>query len=130
VAVGRGDVRDVRVAVQAQEGGLVGVDVALVEVSGLGASPRRRKIRPLAAVPDSDDILACSFSEAKSPMLRRIDPYKDLILTSSEMVELIIELDLLLAFSTLEASGRIRQVMELASWCRDAPRTELHFQGD
>jgi hypothetical protein len=108
----------------------VGVDVALVEVSALGTSPRRRRIRPLAALPDSDDILARSFGEARSPMLRRIDPYKDLILTSPEMVQLLTELDLLLASSASEASGRIRQVMELASQCRDIPGTELRFQGD
>src|SRR5690349_4232711 len=66
-------------------GSVVGVDVVLNAVDQPGTSPRRRRLTQLDAVPDSRDVFAGICGRSKLPMLRRVDPYGDLILTPSDM---------------------------------------------
>lgn len=64
-------------------------------------------------------------------MLRRVDPYGDLILTAAEMTQFIAELDEELAVSD---KAEERDVLErtrcLAERCAVSPSMELHLIGD
>lgn len=75
----------------------MGVDVVLMTVSRAGTGPRRRKATPAgASLTDSGDVLVRLVDRVrgcgKTPMLERIDPYGDLILTPIEMPQLLEEL--------------------------------------
>jgi hypothetical protein len=108
----------------------MGVDIALMAVIQAGSSPRRRSVRLIGAVADHSDVLAGAFGRAGSPLLRRIDPYKDLVLSSQDMDQLLVELSALLRGADEGETDLIRQVMDLAGRCKADPDTELHFQGD
>lgn len=108
----------------------MGVDVALMEVSQHGTSPRRRRLRQVTAVIDRQDFFARRFPDSGKPMLSRVDPYKDLILTSSEMAQFIDEIEPLIADSSGEEAERLREVIELARRCQASQNLELHLQGD
>jgi hypothetical protein len=74
----------------------MGVDVVLMKVSRAGTSPRRRKVTPVgASLTDLDDVLVRLVDRLRgcgqAPMLERIDPYGDLILTPVEMPQLLQE---------------------------------------
>jgi hypothetical protein len=75
----------------------MGVDVVLMKVSRAGTSARRRKVTPMgASLTDSGDVLVRLVDRVRgsgrAPMLERIDPYRDLILTPVEMPQLLEEL--------------------------------------
>lgn len=108
----------------------MGVDVVLMRVARQGTSPRHRRLSPLASVGDDDDIIARTFSGSGKPMLSRVDPYGDLILSPAEMDQFIAEAGSLAGGVDETDVGRIRRVLELARRCRDTPGTELHLQGD
>jgi len=108
----------------------MGVDVVLMRVARQGTSPKRRRLSPLASVGDEDGVIARSFSESGTPMLSRVDPYGDLVLSPAEMGQFIAEAEFLAAGAGVTGVGLIRRVLELARRCRDTAGTELHLQGD
>lgn len=108
----------------------MGIDVVLMEVSRPGTSPKRRQLRQVALVADADDVLAGALPASGKPMLSRVDPYGDLILTPAEMDQFIAEAESLLADADVTEAERINLALELARQCRDNPCYELHLQGD
>ncbi len=110
--------------------GVVGVDVVLMRVARQGTSPKRRRLSPLASVGDENDVIARTFSGSGKPMLSRVDPYGDLVLSPAEMGQFIAEAESLAAGADETDAVYIRRVLELARRCRDSPGTELHLQGD
>jgi hypothetical protein len=112
------------------EEGVMGVDVVLMRVAWQGSSPKHRRLRPLASVGDEDGVIARTFSGSGKPMLSRVDPYGDLVLSPAEMGQFIAEAESLAAGAGVAVAGLIRRVLELARRCRDMPGTELHLQGD
>jgi hypothetical protein len=109
----------------------MGVDVVLKQVSQPGTSPKRRRLTQVDVVPDGDDVFALICARSKLPMLSRVDPYGDLILTAAEMPQFIAEvteeLGLAGAPSELEFLASARR---LAEQCASEPSTELHLEGD
>lgn len=108
----------------------MGVDVVLMRVTQDGTSPKRRRRSPLAMVADEGDDLAQAFTQSGMPMLSRVYPYKDLILTAAEMEQFMQEAESLIAGADVTCAARLRQVLGLARRCRNEPGTELHLQGD
>jgi hypothetical protein len=53
------------------------------------ASPKRRRLSPLAMVIDDGDVLARTLTQGGTPLLSRVDPYRDLILCPAEMQQFI-----------------------------------------
>ena len=108
----------------------MGVDVALMQVAQRGSSSRHRRLSVLAVVADDADLLARAFTRSRTPMLSRIGPNRDLILTPAEMEQFTAEVEILIPTTDENCAVRLRQVLELARQCRATPATELHFQGD
>ncbi|RXR24844.1 hypothetical protein EQW78_07040 [Oerskovia turbata] len=104
--------------------------IVLVIVSQHGTSPRRRTRTTLAAACDGDGELVRRCASSGRSMLAKIDPYGDLVLTSSEMKRLIDELGSLDAGPHGAARRIIDETLELASRCAVDPATEVHFVGD
>ena len=71
----------------------MGVDVVLKQVSQPGTSPKRRRLTQVDVVPDGDDVFARICARSKLPMLSRVDPYGDVILTAAEMPQFIAEVN-------------------------------------
>jgi hypothetical protein len=109
----------------------MGVDVVLKRVSQPGTSSKRRRLTQVDLVPDGDDVFARICARSKLPMLSRVDPYGDLILTATEMPQFIAEVDdeLGIAGTDLEREllGCVRR---LAERCGAETSTELHLEGD
>lgn len=64
-------------------------------------------------------------------MLNRIDPFKDLGLTSADMPQFLEELSVVAAEATSrEERGVVRKLRALAEQCRDDPGLILLFTGD
>lgn len=108
----------------------MGVDVVLVQVSREGSGPKRRRLRQAAVVGDGDDFFARKCQESGMPMLSRVDPYKDLILSSAEMDQFIGEVGALISGTDASGRDRICRILELARQCQNDPNSELHLQGD
>lgn len=108
----------------------MGVDVVLMRVTQCGTSPKRRRLSPLAMVIDDRDVLARAFAQSGTPMLSRVAPYRDLILSPAEMEQFTSEAGSLVARADETGAALIRRVLELARRCRDEPGTELHLHGD
>lgn len=106
------------------------LDILLVAVSQRGTSPRRQTRTTLAAACDDDGELVRWCASSGRPMLAKIDPYGDLVLTSSEMEQLIDELRASGAGPHETARRIIDETLELASRCAADPTTELWFAGD
>ncbi|GAA3227229.1 hypothetical protein ACFP63_13590 [Oerskovia jenensis] len=106
------------------------LDILLVAVSQRGTSPRHRTRTTLAAACDDDGELVRWCASSGRPMLAKIDPYGDLVLTSSEMEQLIDELRPSDAGPHGAACRIIDETLELASRCAADPTTELWFAGD
>jgi hypothetical protein len=64
----------------------MGVDVVLMRVSQAGTSSRRRRLSQLDVVADPDEVFVRICVRSSLPMLRRVDPYGDLVLTAVEML--------------------------------------------
>ena len=107
----------------------MGVDVSWVRVTRPGSGPRRQTYEELACVVDDVGSLARILARSTSPMLVRADPYGSLHLSSSEMDQLVDELDLPVAATGAERA-MLRAVRDLALRCRSDPGTELHLDGD
>jgi hypothetical protein len=71
----------------------MGVDVLLKQVSQTGTSSKRRRLTQLDVVPDGDDVFARVCAHSKLPLLSRVDPYGDLLLTVLEMPQFIAEVN-------------------------------------
>jgi hypothetical protein len=104
---------------------VMGVEVVPHRVARRGTSPKRRRLSPLASVGDEDGVIARTFSGSGKPMLSRVDPYGDLVLSPAEMGQFIAEAESLAAGAGATGAGLIRRVLELARRCRDMPGTEL-----
>jgi hypothetical protein len=64
-------------------------------------------------------------------MLRRVDPYRDLMLTAAEMAQLLTELEKERNLATIDQERTLlAAVHHLAERCSTDPSTELHLQGD
>ncbi|WP_051760962.1 hypothetical protein [Herbidospora cretacea] len=109
----------------------MGVDVIAVRVIRKGTSPKGRRLEVAASFPDVRDVFATVCRESRLPMLRRVDPYGSLILTSEEMPQLLAELT---ETSTLvhddPARNAVEQVRALAERCAAEADLELHLEGD
>ncbi|WP_264030335.1 hypothetical protein [Cellulosimicrobium sp. SH8] len=108
----------------------MGVDVTLALVVQEGTSPRRRSTSSVAVVPDDGDALARVLPTSGLPMLARVDPYRDVVLSSSEMEQRLDELRVLVSRSARSDVAVLDRVVALAERCRRDPRTELRFEGD
>jgi hypothetical protein len=113
----------------------VGVDVELRHVIQEGTSPRRRKTKSVRRLVDPggrfDALLHRVQHRGRTPMLDRIDPIKDLELTSSEMSQLLEEL--VVAEAEVNSPAERSVVLELrvlAEECGNDPRLTLNFVGD
>ncbi|GAA0245255.1 hypothetical protein GCM10010492_50770 [Saccharothrix mutabilis subsp. mutabilis] len=112
------------------------MEFVLYRVSQPGTSRRRRSLREVAMVTDDHGVLAWLFQTVHDrpgvPMLKRVDPYRDLEFTSAEMEQLIAELDQV-APSADEFKGgleTVRAVRALAQRCLEDPELVVRFVGD
>lgn len=107
-----------------------GLDILLVAVSQRGTSSRHRTRTTLAAACDDGGELVRRCAASGRPMLAKVDPYGDLVLTSSEMEQLIDELRSSDIPRHGAASRVVHETLELAARGAVEPATELHFVGD
>ncbi|WP_327634444.1 hypothetical protein OHB24_31245 [Kribbella sp. NBC_00482] len=85
----------------------------------------------LDVVPDSDDVFVRLCARSSLPMLGRVDPYGDLVLTAVEMPQFVAELDQELAGPLTVAEREVLSaVRRLAERCATNRSTELHLEGD
>ena len=108
----------------------MGVDVTLARVVKQGTSPRRRSTTSVDVVPDDGDVLARLLPASGLPMLARVDPYGDVVLSSSEMEQLLDELRILMDRSSPPDAVVLGAVVALAERCRRELGAELRFEGD
>ncbi|MFE6235641.1 hypothetical protein [Cellulosimicrobium sp. NPDC057862] len=108
----------------------MGVDVTLARIVQEGTSPRRRSTTSIAVVLDDGDVLARLLPASGLPMLARVDPYGDVVLSGSEMEQLLDELHVLRSRSDRSEAVVIDKVVVLAERCRGEPGCELRFEGD
>ncbi|WP_125777828.1 hypothetical protein [Antribacter gilvus] len=109
----------------------MGADVMLRRVTRRGSSPRREELTEVDSVSDSDDILVRLCAASGLPMLSRVDPYGDLVLSSDEMEQLVSELDQVRT-STSDHAERwlLDRVLVLARTCARDRDLRLWFAGD
>lgn len=109
----------------------MGVDAVLNEVRQPGTSSRRRRLTQLDVVPDPGEVFVRVCVRSSLPLLGRVDPYGDLVLTAVEMSQLVAELDQELAGAlTIAEREVLSAVRRLAERCATDPSTELHLVGD
>ncbi len=108
----------------------MGVDVTLVRVVQQGTSPRRRSTTSVDVVPDDGEVLARLLPTIGLPMLARVDPYGDVVLSGSEMEQLLDELHILMDRSSPPDVVVLGAVVALAERCRRELGSELRFEGD
>jgi hypothetical protein len=76
--------------------------------------------------PDADQNSLESF-----PLFQQVDPYCDVVFNSSQMPQLLEELDVLMnGASDQESRSLLERLRELAVQCRDSNRLILCFLGD
>jgi hypothetical protein len=109
----------------------MGIDVALMQVTQRGTSPKGRTVRRIETFFDDHDIFSSMCQSSGLPTLTRATPHGLLILTPTEMDQLVSELDQLIRQTRdREKQGTLSNVRELAERCRDLKFGELHFEGD
>lgn len=109
----------------------MGVDVVLNEVSQPGTSSRRRWVTQVDVVPGPGEVFVRVCARSSLPMLGRVDPYGDLVLTSVEMPQFVAELEQELAVSVMVAEREVLSAVRwLAERCAADSSTELHLLGD
>jgi hypothetical protein len=106
------------------------LDILLVAVSQRGKSSRHRTWTTLGAACDDGGELVRRCVPSGRPMLAKIDPYGDLVLTSSEMEQLIDELRCADMAPHGAACRVVDEVLELAARCAADPTTAPWFAGD
>ncbi|RFU87756.1 hypothetical protein DY218_05745 [Streptomyces triticagri] len=83
------------------------------------------------AVLDGADVFAGICRACDLPMLNRVDPYGDLILTSQDMPELLADIDVVVGAGVAEAERSVlAAVRALAQRCVEESSLELHLEGD
>jgi hypothetical protein len=92
----------------------MGVDVVLMRVTRQGTSTKRRRLTQLAVVTDEGDVLAREFGQSGKPILSRVSPYGDLVLSPAEMEQFITEAGALIARADEVGADRICRVLEPA----------------
>ncbi|MFF1817269.1 hypothetical protein ACFVWG_08225 [Kribbella sp. NPDC058245] len=103
----------------------------LKRVDQPGTSPKRRRLVELGAVVDADDVFAGICAHSGLPMLGRVDPYGDLVLTAAEMPQLLGELETELGRAAgATERALLTEVRRLAEQCAAEAGTELHLEGD
>lgn len=113
----------------------MGIDVELRRHRQLGTSPRRATSQLEATLASSDgvlnELLERISGSGRTPMLDRIDPFRDLNLTHDEMPQLLTELAILATTARTPAErGAVQDLIALAERCRDDRALRLHFWGD
>ncbi|MFF2266657.1 hypothetical protein ACFVTZ_00165 [Cellulosimicrobium cellulans] len=108
----------------------MGVDVTLARIVQEGTSPRRRSTTSIAVLLDDGGVLARLLPASELPMLARVDPYGDFILSGSEMEQLLDELNVLRSRSDRSEAVVIDKVVALVERCRGEPGWALRFEGD
>ncbi|MEU4390244.1 hypothetical protein [Kribbella sp. NPDC023855] len=108
----------------------MGVDVVLKRVGRAGTSPKKRRLTQLDVVLDEADVFAGVCAGSGLPMLSRVDPYGDLVLTGEEMPQFIAEVEVEWGRAAEPQRGVLAEVRRLAEWCAAEPSTELHLEGD
>jgi len=104
--------------------------VTLARVVQQGTSPRRRSTTSVDVVPDDGDVLARLLPASGLPMLAQVDPYGDVVLSGSEMEQLLDELHILMDRSSPPDAVVLGAVVVLAERCRRELGSELRFEGD
>ena len=95
-----------------------------------GPGPRRRSTTSVDVAPDDGDVLARLLPASGLPMLARVDPYGDVVLSGSEMEQLLDELHILMDRSSPPDAVVLGAVVVLAERCRRELGSELRFEGD
>lgn len=109
----------------------MGVDVVLAEVSQLRTSSKRRRVTSLEVLSDRYEAFVRICARSSLPMLRRVNPYGDLILTPAEVPQFIAEIDEeLVAADAAPEREFLNSARRLALRCAGDPSTELHLVGD
>ncbi|MFI2435550.1 hypothetical protein [Streptomyces sp. NPDC018693] len=109
----------------------MGVDVVLQRVERRGTSPRRRRLTQVEVVPDGSGLFARICGSVGTPLLNRVDPYGDLVLTTAEMPQFLSEIDAARAVARTDTERRLlADIRALAERCAQDTSTELHLQGD
>ena len=109
----------------------MGVDVVLKRVNQAGTSPKRRRLAQVDVVLDGDDLFDRLCRRSTLPMLSRVDPYSDLVLTPGEMPQLLAELTTELGQArSIRERSLILGVRALAERCATDAALELHLEGD
>jgi hypothetical protein len=108
----------------------MGVDVVLKQVSQPGTSPKRRRLTQVDAVLDGSDLFARICDRSTLPMLSRVDPYGDLVLTAAELPQFIAEVDAERSRATGSERELLTDIRRLAERCASEASMELHLEGD
>lgn len=109
----------------------MGVDVVLQRVTDQGTTPRRRQVSPVDSVGDSAEVFVRICRDSALPLLSRVDPYGDLLLTAEDMPRFIGEVDATLeAVDDEERWELLAAVRGLAERCAREASMELHLLGD
>lgn len=107
------------------------IDVALMQVSRPGTSPKNRVVTRLETFVDDRDAFSLICRSSGLPALTRATPHGLLILAPAEMDQLVSELDQLAEpVRDREIWSTLSDVRGLAERCRDLDSSELHFEGD
>lgn len=105
----------------------MGVDVVLRRVSG----PKRRQVSHVDVVGDGAEVFVRICRDSEFPILGRVDPYGDLVLTAGDMPRFIAEVDATVDLVDGEAELRMLfAVRALAERCATEASMELHLVGD
>nr|WP_128082921.1 hypothetical protein [Cellulosimicrobium sp. MM] len=80
-------------------------------------------------MPDDGDVLARLLPASGLPMLARVDPYGDVVLSGS-VEQLLDELHILMDRSSPPDAVVLGAVVVLAERCRRELGSELRFEGD
>ncbi|MEU6076662.1 hypothetical protein [Micromonospora sp. NPDC047074] len=111
----------------------MGVDVVLYRVVGVRSA--RRRVVPAEVLPDPDDVLLDLVGRVRgaggTPLLDRVDPVGELVVSAGQAAQLLAELCRLaeVARSTPEMT-HVRRLDRLVRRCREDREMEIRFEGD
>ncbi|MFI7280846.1 hypothetical protein ACIBOV_11320 [Micromonospora chersina] len=109
----------------------MGVDVVLKQVNKAGTSPKGRRLSEVDFVLDEADLFARLCENSDLPMLSRVDPYSDLILTAEDMPQFVAEIEATMKLVENSAERRLlSEIRRVAERCAVQASLELHLEGD
>jgi hypothetical protein len=112
----------------------VGIDVVLMRREQHGTSPKRAKrvgVESVSGHGDAvQDVLGRVWDSGKAPLLDRIDPVSDVVLTWDDMSQLLAELDVLRQLTDGDQRLIVDRIIGLAERCESDSTLEIWFQGD